>query len=181
MSRKVSSLPSTPRILQLLEKEYAKSTIYITFKMRLGIIINGIKGVGNSESERELNVSSNTVRKWRSRWEESYEELIAKVTKGENGDGQGMKNYEIIKLVKTILSDNPRSGSPKRITLSQQEQIVTMATKKPEEYNIPMTSWTWEMLAFVAVSQGIVDTISRTHVGNILKKKSCDRIKHDIG
>lgn len=172
MARKISSLPCTPQILQLLENEYAKSTIYVAYKMRLGIVINGIKGLANTESERELGAASNTVRKWRSRWEESYEELIAKVNNGENGDGQGMKNYKIIELIEAILSDKPRSGSPNRITLSQQEQIVAIATEKPEKYNIPMTSWTWEMLAFVAVSQGIVDTISRSHVGNILKKRA---------
>ncbi len=82
----------------------------------------------------------------------------------------GKKDYEIVNLILEVLSDRYRPGTPKRITIDQEEQIRALACTRPSEHNIPMTNWTHAMLAHVAMIEGIVDTISSRYVGVILKK-----------
>jgi len=74
-------------------------------------------------------------------------------------------------MIREILKDKPRSGTPKRITLEAEELIVALACGKPENHGIQMSQWTHEMLAHVAKIEAIVDQISPRHIGNILKKK----------
>ncbi len=71
------------------------------------------------------------------------------------------------------LKDNARSGTRKQISLQEQQQIVALASEKPADYGVEITCWTHEMLAKVAIGQGIVGKISSRHVGNILKKANC--------
>ncbi len=51
------------------------------------------------------------------------------------------------------------------------QQIVALASEKPQDHGIEMTNWTHEMLAKIAIAQGVVRKISSRHVGNILKKR----------
>lgn len=69
-----------------------------------------------------------------------------------------------------VLKDTPRSGAPKRITLTQEQQIIALACKKPQAYGIPLTQWNREMLAHASRAKGIVETISPRTVSKLLKK-----------
>ena len=86
-------------------------------------------------------------------------------------DSKGVSDRELLSKMLEILSDLPRSGHPKRITLEQEQQIVAVACRKPKEFGIAMTQWNREMLAHVAMAEGIVDQISPRYVSEILKKK----------
>lgn len=79
------------------------------------------------------------------------------------------------------LSDSPRSGAPERITMEQWCQIIALACEPPQEYGLPITHWTHEELAAEAIKQGIVDTISSSHVGQVLKKKIYNLIEATTG
>jgi hypothetical protein len=46
---------------------------------------------------------------------------------------------------------------------------MSLACDKPENHGIRVTTWTQEMLAEVAKSKGLVESISRAQVGRILK------------
>ncbi len=172
MPNKTTVLPSSDRIVKLLRREHAKNSIGILYKMRLAIILDGVNGMSNYKSHKGLGIGESTGLKWRKRWKENYEILHKMESPGDNNAEQSVKDYEMIKQIKAILSDNYRSGSPRQITLAQREQIVALATEKPEDHNIPMTVWTHEMLAFVAKAEGIVESISSRHIGTILKKKN---------
>lgn len=67
-----------------------------------------------------------------------------------------------------MLSDLKKSGTPKKFSLAQEQQITSLACDKPENHGIEMTTWTQEMLAQVAKSKGLVESISRVQVGRIL-------------
>ena len=77
-----------------------------------------------------------------------------------------------------LLSDRPRSGTPRRITLSQRQQIVALACQAPEDFGIEMTQWNRAALAQVAADKGLVDTISPRYVSVVLKKPNFNRINH---
>jgi transposase len=88
----------------------------------------------------------------------------------EGVDGDLVSDSELLGEMLKRLDDLPRSGTPKRITLAQEQQIVALACKKPEDYGIEMTTWTLKMLSKVAVERGILESISPRYVAEILKK-----------
>jgi transposase len=68
------------------------------------------------------------------------------------------------------LQDLPRSGAPDTFTPEQLCQIIALACEKPERYGRPITQWTHRELADEAIKQGIVESISASYVGQLLKK-----------
>ncbi len=70
------------------------------------------------------------------------------------------------------LADAPRSGRPIKIDGTQRAKITALAcSKAPTGY----ARWTLRLLADKVVELGYVgdgETISHTHIGNILKKRS---------
>jgi len=79
------------------------------------------------------------------------------------------------------LQDLPRSGAPDTFTPEQLCQIVAMACEKPEQYGRPITHWTNRELADEAIKQGIVESISASYVGELLKKTTYNRTAVDTG
>lgn len=69
------------------------------------------------------------------------------------------------------LSDAPRSGVPARITPEQICAIVALACERPGDNGLPITHWSQQELADLAMRRGIVDQISQRSVGRFLKKK----------
>jgi hypothetical protein len=69
------------------------------------------------------------------------------------------------------LEDSERSGVPPRITDNEKIQIQAFACSKPSEKGYPISHWTHIELAKALVEQKIVDRISPSQVGRILKKR----------
>lgn len=162
------ALPMTGRQYDILEQESRRRTTLLQYHRRIPILLRASKGESNSQIARELDVPYNTVLTWRRRWEADYTALLV----FEEGlDGKGVSDHELLEWMLGSLHDLPRSGTPRKITLAQEQQIVALACEKPEDYGVAMTNWTHEMLAKVAVAQSIVESISTSYVGVILKKK----------
>jgi transposase len=174
MSRGKAAAPGiemSDRIYNLLVEERRKRTIKRHHLERIDILIRAShQGGGHSNGKivRDLSVSYNTVKSWRSRWTIFYPALLL-AEKGPTEEG--LSDSALMVKILSYLEDSPRSGAPKRFTLSQTQQIVALACQKPNEHGIEMTNWTHEMLAQVAISKGIVDRISSRYVGVLLKKK----------
>jgi putative transposase len=107
---------------------------------------------------KEVNLSLNTVKKWRRRWDE-YEEEI----------NEAQDQIGIAAALFSFLQDKSRSGQPKKFTETQVKQIVALACDKPINHGLEMTNWTYEMLAHVAQEKNIVANISKSHVRFLLK------------
>lgn len=152
----------------ILKKEYRKNTITHEQKIRFELILRASEGENNSHVKRELKISLNKVKRWRKKWELNWDSLNIYEA---GQEGKKTKDHELLKRMQEILSDNPRSGTPKRITMSQEKQIIAIACEKPEKYGIEMTHWNREMLAKVAIEKKIVKTISPRYISVILKKE----------
>lgn len=163
-----SAIAMTSRQKAILVKYSNKDSIAMNLKKRIGILVLASEGRSNASVGREVGADVNTVKKWRRRWSALYEEL-GELEEGKSGEGSSDKS--LLDRMLLELKDVPRSGTPKRISLSQEAQIVALACEKPEDYGIEMTQWNREMLAHVAMSKGIVDKISPRYVSEILKKK----------
>jgi len=170
MRKKVSKLQSSERILNLLEKERSRQNIPVGLKLRISIILEGIAGRSNYKTARIYQTTYPTINKWRNRWKEHYDSIIAIETLGPKGDGIAATDLELFRYIKDVLADKPRPGKPCVLTIAQKQQIVALASEDPEEYDIPFEDWTYEMLAIVAKARGIVENISAGYVGALLKK-----------
>ena len=166
-----AAIPMSERHYGLLVKESHKRTISVQYVDRIGILLKASPqggGLNNSQIKRDLSISLNTVKTWRLRWTQHY----CRLSNFEMGqDNKGVSDHELVCEMLNILEDLPRSGAPKTISLSQQEQIVALACEEPSQFGLPITNWTHEMLAQVAINQDIVKTISSRYVGTLLKKK----------
>ncbi len=117
-------------------------------RAKILLYANG-EGMSNQWISDELKVALSDVTKWTKRWIDRIAEPIEE-----------------------RISDLPRSGAPCRITPEQWCQIMALACEAPENYNIPITHWTHKELAREVVKQGIVTTLSATHLGSFLKKQT---------
>ena len=157
------------RLAQIVTDQSRKGKIPSSFKRRLLIIEDGIQGKSKYSTRKKLGISKTKINLWRGRWKENISMLIEASEQGLGGEA--LKDYELLKMIKDILSDRPRMGAPKSFTLEEEEQIVALACDNPQDHGIEMTNWTHEMLAHVSMAENIVTSISKRHIGNILKKR----------
>ena len=75
--------------------------------------------------------------------------------------------------LESAINEKPRSGAPGIFDGKQKAKITALAcSKAPDGYS----QWSLRLLADKAVELKIVDSISHTDVGRILKKMKSDRI-----
>lgn len=161
-------IPITAYQLDLLRELFRKHSTSQQTAERIHILLLAYEGYSNSHVSRVLNISLNTVKKWRTRWLMDYENLV-KFESQVVTEKISLLTFQ--KRLLSVIKDKPRSGTPKKITLSQEQKIIALSCDKPIVHNIEMTDWTYEMLAKVAVSKNIVSSISSSQVGRILKNK----------
>lgn len=129
--------------------------------IRAGIILQANGGGRNAHIAKDIGCNINTVRTWRGRWAKA-EEVLAEAE-------QEMEAKEYRQLVRNVLTDNPRSGTPGKFSAEQLCQIIAVACQLPEEVDCPVTHWTPRELANEVVTQEIVESISVRHIGRFLK------------
>ncbi len=129
--------------------------------LRAKVILQAEAGKRNAHIATDVDCHVNTVRTWRGRWAEAQEALAEAETEME------VKEYK--QMVREILADNPRSGSPGKFSAEQLCQIIAVACQPPEEMGCPVTHWTPRELANEVVRQEIVESISPRHIGRFLK------------
>ena len=162
------ALPISQRAFEVIQRYNQKRSIAHHYKLRSSIILQASRGESNQQIAQDLSISYNTVKKWRKRWQQHHQQL-QHYQAGLSGDG--INDHELLEKILDILSDTPRSGAPKRITLSEEQQLIALACEKPKDHGVPMTHWNREMLAKVAMAEGIVEKISPRYVSELLKKK----------
>lgn len=158
----------TARQRSLLTKQRNKASVAVQQRDRIDIILGAFSGKSNLSLCQQLGVCRSTATHWRKRWAACYEGLYSY----EAGvAGRGVSDRDLLARMLTVLEDAPRSGAPVRISMAQKQQITALACRKPRHYGIPVTQWNREMLAQVAMAQGIVETISPRYISRLLKNK----------
>lgn len=160
----LSKLELSSRQHQLLKNYLNKHTIPVHYQQRIEIIIRCFDGWSNRKIHLEYCLTERTVSKWRNRWLSHYEALCAYELEEKTTDSL------LLSRMLSLLSDEARSGARPRISLSEKENLVALACKKPEDFGIPLSHWNREELAKFAIKQGIVQQISPRYVSKILKK-----------
>jgi len=132
------------------------------FKQRAEIVLMANSGYTNNEMERELQISGETITKWRNRYAANEKELAT--VEEENP-------RKLRKVIEKVLSDEQRSGAPAKFTDEQVACIIAMSCQKPDESGLPFSHWTPELLKDEAIKRGIVSTISASQVRVFLKRE----------
>jgi putative transposase len=118
--------------------------------LRARIILAADAGQNNSQIARELGISVETVRAWRTRW-------------------LGLQAIAPEDLsVAERLADGPRPGRPSQITAEQICQLQALACEQPKER--PISQWTGREIADEVMRRGIIAQISPRHAARLLKK-----------
>jgi transposase len=130
--------------------------------IRAKIILSLFHGHKKSCIAKQLGIRRKVVYKWLKVW--LKEEGKLKIA-----EKQGVKDKQLCLLIISVLSDAPRSGRPIKFTAEQMTQIVALACEEPEKSGIPINYWDSKTLAREAVRREIVQDISSSTVGRILK------------
>ena len=126
---------------------------------RSTILLRLAEGVAIRHVARSLDISRNTVRLWRDRWQNAPSPPRPEL------DPESSLEARMI----LALSDQPRPGTPPTFGPEVAVQIVALACRSPEEFGPPISHWTPRELAEEAVKQGIVSGISAATATNFLK------------
>lgn len=144
---------------EALEKVVRKQTTAQNIARRARIILMAGSGkYKNAEIAKYVGMDNGDITRWTKRWVESS-----------------------IEDIEERLQDMPRSGRTATITAEQWCKIMALACEKPEEHGVPISHWSHSTLTAEIIKQGIVESISTTHVGNFLKKSNCSLIEVSTG
>lgn len=139
----------TNRLKQLIRKSTAPQNVVKRAKIIL--MANG-EGKSNKEISERLGTTLSNVTIWTKRWID-----------------------RALDSIEERLSDRPRPGSPGKISPEQWCQIMAVCCTPPEEYGYPMSHWSGSELAVEVVKQGIIESISVSHLNDFLKKRNYNR------
>ena len=129
-------------------------------KLRATIVLLSIRGEKISKIATEIGCELNTVKKWILQWK-----AIPLTDVHQNK----LSKDQIVKEVMKNLEDSPRSGRNTRLTQAELMRVQALSCENPEDYGIPVSIWTHELLSEQAKKLGI--SISPSYVGKVLKKQ----------
>lgn len=135
--------------------------------LRGNLILEYAQSGNKSWVATKYGVGRDTVRRWCERWQTVQTELDRLEAEYLAGT---MSLTKYAREIETLLSDAPRPGAPATFSEAQKQQIITMATRQPEDEGVPVTHWSHEILAQTVIEKGIVTTISAAQIGRFLKE-----------
>lgn len=141
---------------------------------RARIVLLSAEGKGNAEQGRILGVDRQRPRRWRRRWAEAEERLIA-------AEAEGASDRDLAALVADVLDDAKRPGGPPTFSAEQLAMIIGIACELPQDGGRPVTHWTPREIADEAIKRGVVESISPRHVDRVLKGGISGRTKRSTG
>jgi len=162
MARKVTPTQLTPTMERTLKKIANSSTMAKSVSVRAHVVLMAATGSTNRQIAHALGITDKTVRKWRSRWNESFEALVALESK--------RKAAAFGRDLEEVLSDAPRSGAPPTFSAETVCQIIALACEDPALSGRPITTWTGRELADECIKRKLVPSISASHINHLLRE-----------
>lgn len=117
---------------------------------------------------KELGYHRETISDWYYRGKVINEKWGNMLTSCLKETGHAGNDLRKERLLKALLADRERSGTPCTYTLQQYTAIVALALKKPSELNYPITNWTARELCNEVHLQGIAPGISSRQIQRFL-------------
>jgi transposase len=157
-----------------LENIVGKRNSFQGLVIRAKIILLADEGKSNAFIAKKLGLNDDTVRLWRKRWSTS-EEKIARIESNafpQNGEIDKSCYKQFVLEILVTIKDAPRSGAPTVFSAEQLAAIIAIACQQPTECDREVSHWTSRELADEAIKQGIVESISTSTVGRLLRENT---------
>lgn len=161
MPGKAAKVLITERQQEVLRELSRSRTEGKVVSQRAAIILGAFDGHLNETIADEVQLERRQVGLWRRRWQAAWESL----TRLECSEPRRLRE-----AIRETLRDAPRSGSPGKFTAGQIAQIIAVACEAPEQSDRPVTHWTRRELRDEVLKRRIVESISESHVGCILRQ-----------
>jgi hypothetical protein len=158
---------ASPIQKRLLLKISRQSTSSIREVGRSKIILLLLEGQSSLRVKNETGCCWEKAQQWRYRWL-SYQAVFLKIEGREKREGM---EHDLEQKIRECLGDAPRRGGPVKITAEQYCQILGVSLELPELSGRPISQWTLTELVDEVQKRGIVSQISRSQLGNFLKRK----------
>jgi transposase len=162
----------TERQRAILEQIVRRATSPQRLVTRSKIILKAACGKRNQQIADELELKVRTPRLWRGRWATASAQLTAHESE--------LSDAQLREQIESLLTDQPRSGTPPTFTAEHICQIVALACESPQLSGRPVTEWTPGELAAEARQRGIVPTISPRSVGRFLKGRGFEATSQSL-
>lgn len=160
MPGKAAKVTITERQKAILEQIVNSTVASRRLVQRAQIILLAFAGVLNATIGSAVGLDAGPVGKWRRRWQDSFDALVAI----ECNESRG----ELRRAIEDVWSDAPRPGAPGKFTAEQVTQVLAIACEPPEKSGRPVDAWSGRELADELVSRGIVASISTSQVNRFL-------------
>lgn len=128
---------------------------------RANMILLAYDKRSNSQIAETLGFERHCVGRWRKRWQESVDALLAI----ELNERPAVLRHTII----DVLRDAHRSGNPGKFTAEQIAHVILIGSQSPRDFERPVNTWTGRELADELKKQNIVDSISTSRVNEFLR------------
>jgi transposase len=128
---------------------------------RAQVILLASQGFQNLEIAEMTALERHCVGRWRRRWQDSWEALLAI----EMNEPQAA----LERVIRDVLRDAPRSGAAGKFTAEQIVQLISLACESPRDSGRPIDDWTGRELADEMKQRAIVDSISVSRVNELLR------------
>lgn len=160
-------MPGSAAKVTVSEKQYAilqklsrSRTVSEAVKQRATIMVLAFQGLLNEEIAPQVGLNRQQVGVWRQRWRDAWDSLCV---------WECSEPRRLREAILELLSDAPRPGSPGTFTAEQVVQIVALACESPALSDRPITRWTHRELRDEIVKRKIVESISMSQVGRLLR------------
>ena len=162
MARKATPTQLTPNMERTLRKIANGSATAKSVSVRAHVVLMAATGSTNQQIARNLGITDKTVSKWRSRWNESFDALVALESK--------RKAAAFGRDLEEVLSDAPRHGAPPTFSPETVCRVIALACQDPAFSGRPITTWTGRELADECIKRKIVASISASHINHLLRE-----------
>jgi len=157
-----------------LENIVARRNSFQGLVLRAKIILLADEGQSNASISKKLGIDNDTVRLWRKRWstQEGKISVIEKDAFLENGNIDKICYKQFVFAIVETIGDAPRPGAPTKFSAEQFAAIIAISCQPPVECDREVSHWTDRELADEAIKQGIVDSISDSTIGRLLRENT---------
>ena len=146
---------------KVLNKLCSRRMLEKSILIRARIILLAFEKLQNMQISEIVGVERHCVGRWRKRWQDSVEALLAI----EMSEPRAVLERSIV----DVLRDAHRSGSPGKFSAEQVVQIVATACETPRFCGRPVETWTGRELADEVEQRSIVSSISGSRVNGLLR------------
>jgi putative transposase len=144
--------------------EFSKSrAISQQCSQRAKVIVLAHQGFTNEEISEEVGLGRLQVGLWRRRWRDNWDNLTLV---------ECCEPWLLRESIRELFRDAPRGGGNFTFTAKQVMQIQALACESPSLSNLPITHWTHRELRDEILKRGIVESISESQVGRLLKESA---------